>query len=152
WIDDGLLDKLGARFRLTPRAILSMQRKALMEVFRGLGPDSPEGHETQALGTGGERVEGTRPYRFGGPISDSGLHLALRSAVQRGLGLPIRLREEDFALHLTESKATCSTVILLDMSGSMGRFDRFTQAKKCAMAMYALIRQRFALDTVDVVG
>lgn len=43
-------------------------------------------------------------------------------------------------------------MILLDMSGSMGRWNRFTQAKRCAMAMYALIRQRFALDTVDLVG
>src|SRR3970282_1148595 len=60
--------------------------------------------------------------------------------------------ERDFELHQTESKATCSTIILLDMSGSMSRWDRFPQAKKCAMAMYALIRQRFPMDTVDVVG
>ena len=53
---------------------------------------------------------------------------------------------------MTESKATCSTVVLLDMSGSMSRWDRFTQAKRCAMAIYALIRQRFVLDTVDIVG
>ena len=46
WIEDGLLEKVGARFRLTPRAINSLQRKALMEVFRGLRPDSAEGHET----------------------------------------------------------------------------------------------------------
>lgn len=153
WIDEGLLDRLGAKFRLTPRAVQSMQRKALMEAFRGLRPDSPEGHETQASGSGGERLEGTRAYQWGDPISEIDLNITLRNAVQRGgLGLPIRLHEEDFALHLTESKATCSTVILLDMSGSMGRWDRFTQAKNCAMAMYALIRQRFALDSVDVVG
>jgi len=153
WIEEGLLDKIGAKFRLTPRAISSMQRKALMEVFRGLKANSPEGHESQTVGTGGERLEGTKAYQFGDSINEIDLNITLRNAVQRGgLGLPIRLCEDDFALHLTESKATCSTVILLDMSGSMGRWDRFTQAKKCAMAMYALIRQRFALDTVDVVG
>lgn len=153
WIDEGLLDKIGAKFRLTPRAISSMQRKALMEVFRSLRPDSPEGHETRAPGMGGERLDGTRPYQWGDSIHEIDLNITLRNAVHRGgLGLPMRLREEDFALRLSESKATCSTVILLDMSGSMGRWDRFTQAKKCAMAMYALIRQRFALDTVDVVG
>lgn len=153
WLDEGLLDKLGAKFSLTPRAINSMQRKALMEVFHGLRPDSPEGHETRSPGSGGERLDDTRAYQWGDSISDIDLNRTLRNAVQRvGPGLPIRLREEDFALHLTESKATCSTVILLDMSGSMGRWDRFTQAKKCAMAMYALIRQRFPLDTVDIVG
>lgn len=153
WIDEGLLDKIGAKFRLTPRAISSMQRKALMEVFRGLRPGSPEGHETRAPGTGGERLDSTRAYQWGDSINDIDLNITLRNAVNRGgLGLPVRLREEDFALHLSESKATCSTVILLDMSGSMGRWDRFTQAKKCAMAMYALIRQRFTLDTVDIVG
>ncbi len=153
WIEDGLLEKAGARFRLTPRAINSMQRKALMEVFRNLRPDSSEGHETWHTGRGGERSEGTRAFQFGDPVSDIDLGATLRNAVKRGgIGTPIRLCEEDFELHQTESKATCSTVILLDQSGSMARWDRFTQAKKCAMAIYALIRQRFALDTVDIVG
>ena len=153
WIDEGLLEKAGAHFRLTPRAISSMQRKALMEVFRNLRPGSPEGHETFHAGGGGERIEETRPYRFGDPVSDLDLAGTLRNAVQRGgPAVPIRLKEQDFELHQTESKATCSTVILLDMSGSMSRWQRFSSAKRCAMAVYALIRQRFSLDTVDVVG
>ncbi|MCH8149799.1 MAG: VWA domain-containing protein [Planctomycetes bacterium] len=153
WIEEGLLDKVGVKFRLTPRAIDSLQRKALMEVFRNLKSDSPEGHETHRAGRGGERTEGTRAFQFGDPVSEIDLHATLRQAIARnGAGLPIRLDERDFELSVTDSKATCSTVILLDMSGSMGRWDRFTQAKKCAMAMYALIRQRFALDTVDIVG
>jgi len=153
WIEEGLLDKVGVKFRLTPRAIASLQRKALMEVFRNLRPDSSDGHETTQPGSGGERCEGTRAYQFGDAVSEIDLNVTLRNAVQRcGPRLPLRLEERDFELHRCESKATCSTVILLDMSGSMSRWDRFPQAKKCAMAMYALIRQRFPLDTVDVVG
>lgn len=153
WIKDGLLEKVGVRFRLTPRAVQSLQRRALMEVFRDLKPGSTDGHETTLPGAGGERCEGTRPYRFGDAVSDIDLAATLRNAVQRGgVGLPLRLDEQDFELHQTESKATCSTVILLDMSGSMSRWDRFPQAKKCAMAVHALIRQRFPLDSVDVVG
>ncbi len=153
WIEDGLLDKVGVRFRLTPRAISSLQRQALMEVFRNLRPDSPEGHDTTHIGLGGECMEETRPYQFGDPVSHLALTATLRNAVRRGgPGLPIRLQESDFEVQQTESKATCSTVILLDMSGSMNRWNRFTQAKRCAMAMYALIRQRFILDTVDMVG
>ncbi len=153
WIDDGLLEKVGVRFRLTPRAISSMQRKALMEVFKGLKPDAADGHETTQAGAGGERLESTRAYSWGDPVSELDLAATLHNAVRRGgPGTPIRLCEHDFEVHTTESKATCSTVILLDMSGSMSRWHRFSQAKKCAMAMYALIRQRFALDSVDIVG
>ena len=153
WIKDGLLEKVGVRFRLTPRAINSLQRKALMEVFRNLQADSAEGHDTQQHGIGGECTEETRPYQFGDPVSDVDLNTTLRNAVSRsGPRLPIQLHERDFEVYQTESKATCSTVILLDMSGSMSRWHRFTQAKRCAMAIFALIRQRFTLDTVDVVG
>ena len=108
-----------------------MQRQALMEVFRNLRPDSPEGHETTHVGLGGECMEETRPYRFGDPVSHLDLTATLRNAVRRGgPGLPIRLQESDFEVQQTESKATCSTVILLDMSGSMNRWNRFTQAKR----------------------
>ncbi len=158
WIEEGLLERVGVKFRLTPRAIESIQRRALMEVFHDLHPDSTEGHETPRIGVGGERCEGTRKYRFGDSVSDFDTAATLRNSMARlaseggGLGLPLRLTERDFEVHQTESKASCSTVILLDMSGSMNRWDRFPQAKKCAMAIYALIRQRFPMDTVDVVG
>lgn len=153
WIEEGLLDRIGVHFRLTPRAINSIQRKALMEVFGNLKSNASEGHETTMAGTGGERTEGTRAYRFGDPVSDLDLAATLRNAVSRaGPVLPLRLVESDFELNQTESRATCSTVILLDMSGSMNRWQRFASAKRCAMAMYALIRQRFVLDSVDVVG
>jgi len=153
WLEDGLLEKVGAKFQLTPRAINSLQRRALMEIFRNMRPDSAEGHETHHAGRGGERTDGTKPYDFGDPVSDLDVSQTLRNAIARQGGRPpIRLEERDFEVQLTESKATCSTVILLDMSGSMARWHRFASAKRCAMAVYALIKQRFQLDTVDVVG
>ena len=66
--------------------------------------------------------------------------------------LPLRIEQRDFERFNTESQTSCSTVVLIDQSGSMSRFGRFLQAKKCAMAMIALIRQRFPLDSVDLVG
>ncbi len=153
WIEDGLLEKVGARFQLTPRAIGSLQRRALMEIFRNMRPNSAEGHDTHFAGRGGERSNGTRPYQFGDPVSDLNVTQTLRNAIARQPGKPpLRIEEQDFEVHLTESKSTCSTVILLDMSGSMSRWNRFASAKRCAMAVYALIKQRFQLDTVDVVG
>lgn len=152
-IDEGLLEKMGAKWKLTPRAINAMQRKALMEVFARLSQGRREGHETPDPGAGGERVEGTRPYQFGDPVSELDLHATLRNTLKRhGPGLPLHINEHDFELHQAESHTSCSTVILLDMSGSMARYRRFYHAKKCAMAMHALIRQRFPQDTVDLVG
>ena len=64
----------------------------------------------------------------------------------------INFNESDFELHLHEGMTSCSTVVLLDMSGSMMRYGRFLSAKKVAMAMQALVRSRFPQDTIDFVG
>jgi Ca-activated chloride channel family protein len=152
-IDDGLLEKMGARWRLTPRAINAIQKKALMEVFNRLRKGNRDGHDTPETGQGGERTEGTRPYQFGDPVSELELNATLRNTIKRtGPSLPLKIGEPDFELNRSEHFTNCSTVILLDQSGSMARYRRFLHAKKCAMAMHALIRQRFPQDTVDLVG
>lgn len=180
-LDQGLLQKLKGRWRLTPRAINAMQRKALMEVFAQLEKGTREGHLSPERGSSGERIEGTRPFEFGDPVSEIDLSATLKNALRRQAGaegiegtrdrgiegrggpggsvtrpakklLPLRIREQDFELFNAESRTSCSSVLLLDMSGSMARFGRFLQAKKCAMALYALIKQQYALDTVDLVG
>jgi len=151
--DEGLLEKTGVRWRLTPRAINRMQRRALMEVFSRLCQGGRDGHETTQPGIGGERTDGTRPYEYGDPVSELEPATTLRNAVARGgPGLPIRIRERDFEVYRSESQADCSTVLLLDLSGSMYRDGRYLHAKKCAMAMHALIRQRFPRDSIDIVG
>jgi uncharacterized protein with von Willebrand factor type A (vWA) domain len=154
-----------------------MQKKALMEVFANLKQGQREGHEKVTPGLGGERIEGTKPYEFGDPVSELDLHATLGNALKReGLpakvdhshqveagtgpvnaeGHPVRARinfkERDFELHLHEGVTSCSTVVLLDMSGSMMRYGRFHSAKKVAMAMQALVRQRFPQDSIDFIG
>jgi uncharacterized protein with von Willebrand factor type A (vWA) domain len=137
-IKDGLLDKDGkGKMRLTPRAINRMQQKALMEVFSNLRTGQREGHEKISSGQGGQRIEGTKPYQYGDPVSELDIHQTLHNALARH-GLPQRLPssageskgegslrkskihfDEDFELHLHEGVTSCSTVVLLDMSGSM---------------------------------
>jgi uncharacterized protein with von Willebrand factor type A (vWA) domain len=180
-LKDGMLDKDGkGRLQLTPRAISKMQRKALMEVFANLRDGQREGHEKVTPGLGGERIEGTKPYQFGDPVSELDLHATLHNALTRhglpnkvsGLGVQgsakgsapnreprtlnprakIKFDEHDFELHLHEGVTSCSTVVLLDMSGSMMRYGRFLAAKKVAMAMQALVRSRFPQDSIDFVG
>jgi Ca-activated chloride channel family protein len=159
-LKDGMLDKDGkGRLRLTPRAIGKMQRKALMEVFSNLRTGQREGHEKITPGLGGERIEGTKKYEFGDPVSELDLHQTLRNALSReGLGREgqsrgkIKFVENDFELHLHEGVTSCSTVVLLDMSGSMMRYGRFLSAKKVAMAMQSLVRSSFPQDSIDFVG
>ncbi len=151
--EEGLLEKAGVRWRLTPRAINRMQRRALMEVFTQLRKGGRDGHETTHPGAGGERMDGTKPYEFGDSVSELDAGATVRNAVSRnGPGLPIRISERDFEVHRSETQSDCSTVLLLDLSGSMYRYGRYLHAKKCAMAMHALIRQRFPRDTIDIVG
>lgn len=183
---DGMLDKDGkGKLRLTPRAISKMQRKALMEVFANLRSGQREGHEKVTAGLGGERIDGTKTYQYGDPVSELDLHATLHNALSRH-GLPVKrdagtrgrgdavredhgnppapssprpgapasihFDEHDFELHLHEGVTSCSTVVLLDMSGSMMRYGRFLAAKKVAMAMQALVRGRFPQDSLDFVG
>jgi Ca-activated chloride channel family protein len=182
-IQEGMLDKDGkGKLSLTPRSINRMQRKALMEVFANLRRGQREGHEKITAGQGGERIDGTKPYQYGDPVSELDLHATLHNALarhglpQKGSGVrvqgsekanahdgsclnpeprtlnPIRFDEHDFELHLHEGMTTCSTVVLLDMSGSMMRYGRFLAAKKVAMAMQALVRTKFPQDSIDFVG
>src|SRR4051812_3168682 len=157
-LKDGMLDKDGkGKLRLTPRSINKMQRRALMEVFANLQRGQREGHEKVTAGTGGGRIEGTKPYQFGDPGSGLDLHATLHNALARqGVLKPaegadrrasIHFNEHDFELHLHEGMTSCSTVVLLDMSGSMMRYGRFMAAKQVAMAMQALVRTKFPQDT-----
>jgi uncharacterized protein with von Willebrand factor type A (vWA) domain len=121
-----------------------------------------EGHEKVTPGQGGERIEGTKPYQYGDPVSELDLHQTIHNALTRH-GLPqrttdngprtkIKFDEHDFELHLHEGTTSCSTVVLLDMSGSMMRYGRFLSAKKVAMAMQSLVHSRFPQDSIDFVG
>jgi uncharacterized protein with von Willebrand factor type A (vWA) domain len=152
-VADGLLQNIKGRFRLTPKAVGRMQQKALEEMFADLRTGVREGHDTSRAGRGTVRTIGNRPYVFGDPVAEIDMGASLRNAVQRaGTGLPIRIRESDLEVHNTESTTSCSTVLMLDMSGSMMRYGRFYNAKKVALAMQALIRWKFPTDTLDFVG
>src|SRR5687767_3947164 len=105
-LEDGMLDKDGkGKLRLTPRAVGKMQRKALMEVFANLRSGQREGHQKVTPGQGGERLEGTKPYQYGDPVSELDLHTTLHNALARN-GVPaggsrtIKFEEKDFELHL----------------------------------------------------
>src|SRR5829696_4551016 len=87
-LKEGMLDKDGkGKLKLTPRSINKMQRRALMEVFANMRQGNREGHEKVTPGLGGERIEGTKPYQYGDPVSELDLHTTLHNALTRH-GLP----------------------------------------------------------------
>jgi len=166
-IQEGMLEKAAGKFRLTPRAVNQMQRKALMEIFAHLPRGSRESHPTANPGAGAERMEGTKKYVFGDPISELDLNASMRNAMARTAearkaadkergrdgeqasakeklekdalaNMAIQISERDLELHHVEGSTTVAICILLDMSGSMMRYGRFMSAKKVAMALTAL--------------
>lgn len=168
---DGMLDKDGkGKLKLTPKAVTRMQSRALLEIFKNLKQGQRDGHEKMTSGATGERIDGTKAYQFGDPITDLDMHATLRNAMQRaaadkrasdaapptGAGEAIKrgigFSERDFEIHLREGVTSCSTVVLLDLSGSMMRYDRYLSAKKVALALLALVRSKFPQDSIDFVG
>jgi uncharacterized protein with von Willebrand factor type A (vWA) domain len=141
-------DKLG----LTARGIRKIAHKAMQDIFASLRRDQFGKHDMARRGQGGQRLEETKPYEFGDPFE---VHLprTVMNAVRRtSAQIPVQLRPEDFEVYSTEAVSRCSTVLLLDMSGSMERFSRFASAKKVALALDALIRTQFPRDTLHIVG
>ena len=142
----------GPRLELTARGIRRIAQRTMLDVFSSLRRGSYGGHALRRYGTGGERLEESRPYRFGDPFAIN-LGRTVLNAVQRADGrATVRLAPQDFEVHDTEAIVRCTTVLLLDMSGSMARYGRFPAAKRVALALDALIRTQFPRDRLHVVG
>ncbi len=168
-IDAGLLERDDdGKLHPTPRMVRGMQHRAFLEIFHNLRPSARDGHPTPDPGRAGDRTEGTRPYEFGDPVSELDINTTIRNAIQRAVRelsnphspaaapldnvLPLRLDDRDFELFNVEASADCATCVLIDLSGSMMRYGRHIAAKRVAMGMAGLIRQKFPLDTVDFIG
>ena len=75
----------------------------------------------------------------------------LFSAMRReGVRLPLEIGYEDLHIHQSEYTSSCATVLLLDCSHSMILYgeDRFTPAKRVALALAHLIRTQFPGDSL----
>lgn len=145
-------DKEG-KYRITPKGLRRVENKALEELFDIRRKDTLGRHETEFRGGGTVRHDETKPYEYGDPVSNLNLQETLRNALHRqGQGTPIKVTEDDFAIYESEYQTSCATVVLLDMSGSMGRFGKFAAAKKVALAMQALVRGKYQGDFLQVIG
>jgi Ca-activated chloride channel family protein len=140
-------------FEVTDKALDFLGFKALRDLLGSLGRSSAGRHDTRDLSTGVEAAAASKPYEFGDTVNLD-VNTTLMSAIKReGLGVPLNLEYRDLHVHQCDYQSSCATVVMLDCSHSMILYgeDRFTPAKKVALAMSHLIRTQYPGDSLKVV-
>jgi uncharacterized protein with von Willebrand factor type A (vWA) domain len=151
---EGLIerDKEG-KWHVTPKGVRRIQNKALDDLFQTFRRDSLGRHDTEHKGEGTIKLEDTRPYIYGDSLANINMHETLKNAyVRQGGGVPIRLNQDDYVVHETEYQTCCATVVLIDMSGSMGRYGKYYTTKKVAVALQAMVRAQYPQDSIEMIG
>ncbi|PYU64435.1 MAG: hypothetical protein DMG56_06330, partial [Acidobacteria bacterium] len=142
-----------ARFEITDKTIDFLGFKTLQDLLGSLGRSSFGRHDTRDLATGVESGGVSRTYEFGDTLNMD-ISATLFNAVRReGAKVPIEMTYSDLMVHQCEYQSSCATVVLLDCSHSMILYgeDRFTPAKRVAMALSHLIRTQYPGDSLSLV-
>ena len=141
------------KFEITDKALDFLGFKTLKDLLGSLGKSSFGRHDTREMATGIESDGSSRRYEFGDTLNLD-VNATLLSAISRnGLTMPLELDYQDLQVRQCEYQSSCATVLMLDCSHSMILYgeDRFTPAKKVAMALTHLIRTQFPGDTLHMV-
>jgi len=141
------------KFELTEKTLDFLGHRALRDLLGSRGRASVGMHETQHLATGVEAEAHSRPYEFGDTMNLD-VPATLRNTIGRtGLEFPLDIDYRDLRVHQSSYRSSCATVLMLDCSHSMILYgeDRFTPAKKVALALAHLLRTQFPGDTMRCV-
>jgi Ca-activated chloride channel family protein len=141
------------KFEVTEKGLDFLGYKTLRNLLGSLGKSSVGRHDTPHLSTGVEASQASKPYEFGDTVNLD-VNATLLSAIKReGLGVPLNLEYRDLYVHQQDYQSSCATVVMLDCSHSMILYgeDRFTPAKKVALALAHLIRTQYPGDSLKVV-
>jgi len=141
------------RFEVTEKGLDFLGYKTLRNLLGSFGKSAAGRHDTVYLSTGVEAAAASKRYEFGDTINLD-VNTTLLSAIQReGLKVPLNLEYKDLHVHQCDYQSSCATVVMLDCSHSMILYgeDRFTPAKKVALAMSHLIRTQYPGDSLKVV-
>jgi Ca-activated chloride channel homolog len=141
------------KFEVTEKGLDFLGYKTLRNLLGSLGKSSLGRHDTTHLATGVEAESASKPYEFGDTINLD-VNATLLSAIQReGLSVPLNLEYSDLHVHQCDYQSSCATVVMLDCSHSMILYgeDRFTPAKKVALALGHLIRTQYPGDSLKIV-
>ncbi len=153
----GSLAQAAARdvnFSLTEKGIDFLGYKTLRGLLGSLGKSSFGSHDTPYLATGIEADGWSKPYEFGDVLNIDVNETLKHSLLRTGnITVPMDLDYSDLMVRQAEYRSSCATVLMLDCSHSMILYgeDRFTPAKKVALALTHLIRTQFPGDSIKVV-
>ena len=143
----------GPKIEITDKSLDFLGFKTLKDLLGSLGRASFGAHDTRDLATGVETSGSSKLYEFGDTLNLD-ISETLFSAIKRdGLGDRLNLEYNDLHVHQSEYQSSCATVLMLDCSHSMILYgeDRFTPAKKVALALAHLIRTQYPGDSLRCV-
>ena len=150
-----------ARFEVTDKGMDFLGYKALRELLGPLGKSNLGRHDTRHEAAGVETNGSSKLYEFGdtlnldltATLSSVFAREGIASVVEGEENTPLNIEYSDLQVHQSDYQSSCATVVLLDCSHSMILYgeDRFTPAKRVAMALSHLIRTQFPGDTLNLV-
>jgi Ca-activated chloride channel family protein len=150
-VGDGKDSKV--KFEVTDKSLDFLGFKTLKDLLGSLGKSSFGRHDTRDLATGIETSGSAKPYEFGDMLNLD-ISATLFSAIRReGAKVPLDMDYSDLHVHQCEYQSSCATVLMLDCSHSMILYgeDRFTPAKKVALALAHLIKTQYPGDSLRCV-
>jgi Ca-activated chloride channel family protein len=144
-----------SRFEVTDKGMDFLGYKALRDLLGPIGKSSLGRHDTRHEAAGVETNGSSKQYEFGDSLNLD-ITATLNSVFAReGMDGSGKLNLEYSDLHVQQAdyQSSCATVVLLDCSHSMILYgeDRFTPAKRVAMALAHLIRTQYPGDSIDLV-
>jgi len=150
------------RFEITDKSLDFLGYRALRDLLGSLGKSSLGRHDTREMATGIEASGASKRYEFGDTMnldaSATIMNAVLRTRRSEAEGRRsenpgIAVDYEDLMVAQGEYQSSCATVLMLDCSHSMILYgeDRFTPAKRVALALANLIRLQYPGDALKVV-
>jgi Ca-activated chloride channel homolog len=149
-------------FEVTDKALDFLGYRALRDLLGSVGRSSAGRHDTRHLATGVEATAAPKPYEFGDTLNLdpsstilNAVHRLYSEQAKSGVDpvTAIDVEYEDLMVAQSEYQSSCATVIMLDCSHSMILYgeDRFTPAKRVALALSHLIRTQYPGDSLHTV-
>jgi Ca-activated chloride channel family protein len=151
---------------VTDKTLDFLGYRALRDLLGSLGKSSFGRHDTREQATGVETTGAPKPYEFGDTMNLDAAATLLSaverearetrdSSVETRAARPRRINvtHEDLMVVQGEYQSSCATVLMLDCSHSMILYgeDRFTPAKRVALALAQLIKIQYPGDALNVV-
>ena len=146
------------RFEITDKSLDFLGYRALRDLLGSVGKSSIGRHDTREMATGIEAGGAPKPYEFGDTMNlDPAATILNAVRRERAAGVAgvagIDVTYEDLMVAQGEYQSSCATVLMLDCSHSMILYgeDRFTPAKRVALALANLVRLQYPGDALKCV-